>query len=337
MRFVLNGKRADVDAPPLKRLLDVLREDCGLTGTKEGCGEGECGACTVLLDGAPVNSCLVPLAHVRGRQVTTIEGLRGRRARGPRARGRRAVRHLHAGHRDGGRRARRRGPTPRACARPWPATSAGARATPASCGRWPALARRPRPRVRAAAPRVAGRAKPGRRDGRRGGRWPPPSRASRSSQPRSLAEALRLLRDEGPLVPLAGCTDLYVGLHFGTVPRAALPRPLGLRRAARHPPPRRDARHRRAHDVRGADRVAARAPPAADAGRGRARGRQPADPEPRHARRQHRQRLARRRHAAGPGGGRGHGRPAQRRTASAACPSPRSTRATARRRCAPTS
>lgn len=79
MRFVLNGKRTDVDAPPLKRLLDVLREDCSLAGTKEGCGEGECGACTVLVDGAPVNSCLVPFAHVRGRKVTTIEGLRSRR------------------------------------------------------------------------------------------------------------------------------------------------------------------------------------------------------------------------------------------------------------------
>ena len=78
MRFVLNGKRADVDAAPLKRLLDVLREDCSLAGTKEGCGEGECGACTVLVDGLPVNSCLVPFAHVRGRRVTTIEGLRGR-------------------------------------------------------------------------------------------------------------------------------------------------------------------------------------------------------------------------------------------------------------------
>ncbi len=78
MRFTLNGKAVDVRAHPMKRLLDVLREDCGLTGTKEGCGEGECGACTVLLDGQAVNSCLVPLAQVRGREVVTIEGLEGR-------------------------------------------------------------------------------------------------------------------------------------------------------------------------------------------------------------------------------------------------------------------
>jgi aerobic carbon-monoxide dehydrogenase small subunit len=78
MTFVLNGRRAQIDVHPLKRLLDVLREDCGLTGTKEGCGEGECGACTVLIDGAPVNSCLVPAAHAVGTRVTTIEGLKGR-------------------------------------------------------------------------------------------------------------------------------------------------------------------------------------------------------------------------------------------------------------------
>jgi aerobic-type carbon monoxide dehydrogenase small subunit (CoxS/CutS family) len=77
MRFQLNGKRAEVKAAPLRRLLDVLREECGLTGTKEGCGEGECGACTVLLDGQPVASCLVPFAQVKGRRVTTIEGLGG--------------------------------------------------------------------------------------------------------------------------------------------------------------------------------------------------------------------------------------------------------------------
>lgn len=77
MRFRLNGRTVDVSVHPLRRLLDVLREDCGLTGTKEGCGEGECGACTVLLDGEPVNSCLVPFAQVRGVKVVTIEGLRG--------------------------------------------------------------------------------------------------------------------------------------------------------------------------------------------------------------------------------------------------------------------
>jgi aerobic-type carbon monoxide dehydrogenase small subunit (CoxS/CutS family) len=75
VRFILNGRHTDVDAPPLRRLLDVLREECRLTGTKEGCGEGECGACTVLIDDRPVASCLVPFAHARGRRVTTIEGV----------------------------------------------------------------------------------------------------------------------------------------------------------------------------------------------------------------------------------------------------------------------
>jgi aerobic-type carbon monoxide dehydrogenase small subunit (CoxS/CutS family) len=78
VRVTVNGRRTTVQAHPMKRLLDVLREDCALPGTKEGCGEGECGACTVLVDGLPVNSCLVPLAHASGTRVTTIEGLRGR-------------------------------------------------------------------------------------------------------------------------------------------------------------------------------------------------------------------------------------------------------------------
>src|SRR5262249_34895929 len=75
MVFTLNGKRTRLEAHPMKRLLDVFREDCGLTGTKEGCGEGECGACTVLIEGQPANSCLVPFAHARNARVTTIEGL----------------------------------------------------------------------------------------------------------------------------------------------------------------------------------------------------------------------------------------------------------------------
>jgi aerobic-type carbon monoxide dehydrogenase small subunit (CoxS/CutS family) len=77
VRFTLNGRPVDAHAPPMTRLLDVLREEFALTGTKEGCGEGECGACTVLLDSLPINSCLVPIAHAEGCEVVTIEGLRG--------------------------------------------------------------------------------------------------------------------------------------------------------------------------------------------------------------------------------------------------------------------
>jgi aerobic-type carbon monoxide dehydrogenase small subunit (CoxS/CutS family) len=76
-RFTLNGRRVRATSPPMKRLLDVVREEFELTGTKEGCGEGECGACTVLIDGAPVNSCLVPVAQVAGADIVTIEGLDG--------------------------------------------------------------------------------------------------------------------------------------------------------------------------------------------------------------------------------------------------------------------
>ena len=78
MQLTVNGRRRRLDVHPMKRLLDVLREDFGLTGTKEGCGEGECGACTVLLDGAPVNACLVPVVQAERASVTTIEGLGGR-------------------------------------------------------------------------------------------------------------------------------------------------------------------------------------------------------------------------------------------------------------------
>lgn len=73
--FSLNGKPVSIEAEPMKRLLDVIREDFGLLGTKESCGEGECGACTVLLDGKPVTSCLVNAIHAQGKEVYTSEGL----------------------------------------------------------------------------------------------------------------------------------------------------------------------------------------------------------------------------------------------------------------------
>ena len=69
------GRAAEVETSPWRRLLDVLRQDLGLTGTKEGCGEGECGACSVMIDGEVVNSCLVAVGQVAGHQVRTIEGL----------------------------------------------------------------------------------------------------------------------------------------------------------------------------------------------------------------------------------------------------------------------
>jgi aerobic-type carbon monoxide dehydrogenase small subunit (CoxS/CutS family) len=75
LRLTVNGSRKQVRVPPMKRLLDVLREDLGLTGTKEGCGEGECGACSVLIDGRSVCSCLVPAMQADGARIITVEGL----------------------------------------------------------------------------------------------------------------------------------------------------------------------------------------------------------------------------------------------------------------------
>ena len=124
MRLTLevNGERHELDVADDRRLLDVVRDDLGLTGTKEGCGEGACGACAVLLDGRPVNACLVLAAAAEGRPVTTIEGLsrdgltplQERVRRG----GRPAVRLLHAGPDRLGDRAadrRRRARPPRRC------------------------------------------------------------------------------------------------------------------------------------------------------------------------------------------------------------------------------
>lgn len=73
--FEVNGESRSITRHPMTRLLDVLREECALTGTKEGCGEGECGACSVFVDGALTNSCLVPIAQIEGCRVETIEGL----------------------------------------------------------------------------------------------------------------------------------------------------------------------------------------------------------------------------------------------------------------------
>jgi len=75
IRFQVNGIDKDVEAPAMRRLLDVLREELRLTGTKEGCGEGECGACSVIVDGEVINSCLVPVCQVQGSAIITVEGL----------------------------------------------------------------------------------------------------------------------------------------------------------------------------------------------------------------------------------------------------------------------
>lgn len=78
IEFRVNGEARSVTAHPMERLLDVLRNQLGLTGTKEGCGEGECGSCSVLMDGALVNSCLVPVLQAQGSSIITIEGLSGK-------------------------------------------------------------------------------------------------------------------------------------------------------------------------------------------------------------------------------------------------------------------
>lgn len=76
IRFILNGQEVEINCSPLKRLIDVLREDFNLTGVKEGCGKGECGACSVLIDGELVNSCIFPIGNALGKNIVTIEGFK---------------------------------------------------------------------------------------------------------------------------------------------------------------------------------------------------------------------------------------------------------------------
>lgn len=78
IRFTCNGKAVQLEAQPEARVIDVLRDELGLTGTKEGCSRGECGACTILLDGKPVNSCLLLAGKIADREITTIEGIAGK-------------------------------------------------------------------------------------------------------------------------------------------------------------------------------------------------------------------------------------------------------------------
>ena len=80
IKFIINNKKVTVNVDPSMRLLDVIRNELHLTGTKEGCGEGECGACTVLVNGEPYNSCLTPVANVIGKEVMTIEDFRETKA-----------------------------------------------------------------------------------------------------------------------------------------------------------------------------------------------------------------------------------------------------------------
>ena len=185
----VNGESRTVAFPVHQTLLEVLREDLGLTGTKHGCELGECGTCTVLVDGEPVLSCLALAAECEGRAIETVEGLaRGHRAPpaagGVRRPRRRPVRLLHAGHpddRQGAAGRRTRDPSRRRSARRSPATSAAAPATSRSSKR--SKERRPGCAAR------AGRREPGIALRRAGAEYPagqaltPSRRAGRKKSP----------------------------------------------------------------------------------------------------------------------------------------------------------
>ena len=297
----LNGVGRRVRVPPMARLLDVLREECGLTGTKEGCGEGECGACTVLVDGAAVDACLVPVAHAEGTHVTTIEGA-GRRRAG------RALQRSFEAHG-----AAQCGictpgmivaamPIPRGAAPP--AITAALAGNLCRCTGYASIFRAVEEAARAAA--AARRTVPGR----------PPVAARRSRL--TLARPRTPARRAAPAGRRAARADrrLHRRLRRPAVRRGgghAVPRSVGPRRTARHPPP--PAGGVRLGALTTYTEICALAPGAgagADARRRGRRDRRRADPESRHHRRQPRQRVAGRRHAAGAGGRRCPRRAAER-------------------------
>ena len=272
--LTLNGARRRVSVPPMKRLLDVLRDECGLTGTKEGCGEGECGACTVLLDGVAVNCCLVPAVHADGREGHDGRGpgVRRQAVGAPAVRSsprRRAVRHVHARHARHLDRAARDRPRPRAVRR---RGARSARRHPLPLHRLPedrVTQSAPPPRFERAASSPTKRARSGRSARRsppaRGppalrSEGPPPARAGGEAALSHSRSARRGSRRR------CGCSRDSLGDGTAHAARGrhrpvrvperrqprghAVPRPLRARRAARAArDARRRAARRRADDV----------------------------------------------------------------------------------------
>ena len=269
--FTLNGAAVAFEVMPTRRLSEVIRDDAGLTGTKVGCDAGDCGACTVLVDGRPVCACLTPVARVAGRQVTTVEGLAAGGAARPAGRvpppRRSAMRHLHARHADGGDR-----PPRRAAAAERGRDRRRPRRRPLPLHRLPEDHRR-RPRRRH--PRRAPRS-PARR--RRGRRAPPPARrpgqGRRQRRLRRRSLASRRPRPEGgPLAAPARRLPLRRPRRLG----GRAPRGGGGPHRRRHPRPqplRRDPALRRpAGAGRGRDAL-----PRRGGGARRLRGRRPRRP-----------------------------------------------------------
>ena len=314
-------RRRTCMAPPFRRLIDVLREDCGLTGTKEGCGEGECGACTVLVDGEPVNSCLIPVCQVAGASIRTVESLGAARGAEPAAAGvprarRRAVRHLHAGHADDR--------APPAFAHGGSddpdAINASARRQSVPLHRLPAhRRRRRRGGARVEAGEVAARAE--KAATARAGLRRPPKRAAKAEAMRGAAASMTVLRPAHGARGAAavrrrargaaarrrhrshGRRGTWASLNGRTIlDLSRLERWRRIATVAGHGRRFASARSPRTRRFSVTRRSGVHFPLLVAELRHRRRR---ADPESRHDRRQHRQRLAGRRHVSGAGGLRG--------------------------------